>query len=69
MMTDDDYRDKFPLTGWLCPYCMLTENESKDCEVDRKDIPGHLVFQHAWEKIEHFNWEHVFNRLSMVGGV
>lgn len=65
----NEFAEKFPETGWLCPYCIQEVEEPEKAMIDRKDIPGHLVFQHGWEQGNHLTWEYIFNRLSTIGGV
>ena len=61
--------DKFPETGWMCPYCVVQQSELNKCTVDRVDIPSHLVYQHQWEAGPKLTWKYIFTRLSTIGGV
>lgn len=67
-MTENEIIEKFPETGWLCPYCMTCENEQSKASVDRKDIPSHLVFHHGWDT-GNFTWKRIYERLTAIGGV
>lgn len=64
----NEFEEKFPETGWICPYCMGECEDSETATVDRKDIPSHLVFQHGWD-VDGLTWENIYSRLVQIGGV
>lgn len=62
----DDFKEKFP-DKWICPYCI--NGGEIDCEINRDDIPSHLVYKHDW-KFEYVQtWKQIYDRLVVIGGV
>ena len=66
MKSQNEFKGKFP-EHWLCPYCMTEVEEEKKCLVDREEIPKHLSSQHEWDL--DIDWEYIYNRMIMVGGI